>query len=65
MRTPNEVTPADGERRLLIAFAELDLKAAENLKLVLLTAVTTALTLPGLGTPVRMKYCACQHRFLG
>jgi hypothetical protein len=44
---------------------KLDLKAAQNLKLVPLTAVITALTMPGLGTPVRMRCCICKSRFLG
>src|SRR5712671_741941 len=44
---------------------KLDLTATENLKLVPLTAVTTVLTLPGLGTAVRMTCCACKVRFLG
>src|SRR5437867_6158914 len=44
---------------------KLDLKAAENLKFVPLTAVTNALTLPGPGTPVRMRCCICKSGFLG
>src|SRR5437899_12812667 len=44
---------------------KLDLTAVQNLKLVPLRALATALTLPGLGTPVKMRCCACKTRFLG
>jgi hypothetical protein len=43
---------------------KLDLKATENLKLVPVTALLSAIQ-PGLGTRVRMRCCVCKHRFLG
>jgi hypothetical protein len=42
----------------------LDLTAAENLKLVPLTAVTSSI-LPGAGTRVRMRCGRCSAKFLG
>ena len=44
---------------------KLDMTALENLKRVPLSVVTATLTLPGIGTPVRLRCCACKSRFLG
>ncbi len=46
------------------ADTHLDLTAAENLKRVPLSALTSSL-LPGMGTPVRMRCAQCQATFLG
>lgn len=43
---------------------QLDLTAAENLKLVPLTAITSSI-MPGAGTPVRLRCGKCQAKFLG